>query len=584
MSRRHWSSVARCLLAAVLLLQASLFPASGLAVRPVSAAAAASLTEPEAPTASPDPTLNSTFDSPLQPPADTPQIAALTLALQVTPNWVEPGDVLTVTVTAAAGAASDLAALVIQDTLPAGLLYVTGSARGFESTASENALTWQVPKLTAGTIITGSFQARVQGLALGATVSHTVTATTAQPPAAASSTAVAEIVSPGNNDVEVAPRQAGWLRSTDDRVLLRVPAQLTAATRFSYRARPDVPNPPEGLAYAFTLNAAAADGSVAQRLTAPVQLKVHYPRTARGTPQLLHYNETAGTWQPLDVPTAASTAEIQAAVDYGGTFAVAATSSTPDTITPQLSQIRGAQAALYSRAINYQYDLALPPGRGGLAPNYLALRYQSPGPPPHDRLLQRGWAWLATGRADAVYTDGQERFATLVLRGQSYSLVFIEGSNGVWVAKEDPFLKITHTVNVNCCDWDANSWAWSEWWVTTRDGLRYHYYGKVGKDAANQWSALYPMATQWGCSPRYTSYRDHLGVIVPLVEVQDPQGNQITYTWATSGWAQYNEVQNHECVPDQNVVAGLYIRKSTCKASAITAVAPAFSSPIAATG
>ena len=56
------------------------------------------------------------------------------------------------------------------------VVYVAESAAGFADEPNAKQLTWQVGDLAMGEVITGTFQARMQGLALGETVINTVTA------------------------------------------------------------------------------------------------------------------------------------------------------------------------------------------------------------------------------------------------------------------------------------------------------------------------------------------------------------------------------------------------------------------------
>ena len=100
----------------------------------------------------------------------------LGLTLTVDPPWAEPGDVLTFTVVAANPESGPLPGLVLTDTLPDGLIYVQKSAIGFVYQPAKQQLTWPAGDVAAGAIITGSFQARVQGRAIGETVTNTVTA------------------------------------------------------------------------------------------------------------------------------------------------------------------------------------------------------------------------------------------------------------------------------------------------------------------------------------------------------------------------------------------------------------------------
>jgi uncharacterized repeat protein (TIGR01451 family) len=148
-------------------------------------------------------TLASPFDSPLPTPPLTPTLtltsppltstptptpaqvedetAALALSLTADPPWAAPDEVVTFTVTAANPWRAALPGLVLTDTLPAGLVYVAGSTVGFTDTPKANQLTWPAGELAAGAVITGSFQARVQDLALGETVTNTVTAAATMP-------------------------------------------------------------------------------------------------------------------------------------------------------------------------------------------------------------------------------------------------------------------------------------------------------------------------------------------------------------------------------------------------------------------
>ena len=104
-----------------------------------------------------------------------------------------------------------------------------------------------------------------------------------------------------------------------------------------------------------------------------------------------------------------------------------------------MSQVRGAQADLFSRSITYHYPFNLPPGPGGLTPQ-LGLRYssaehsQAQG---HFSLVGHGWELLG---ADYVFREPSSGKVTLSLGGRHYSLV---SGAGRWFAKEDPFLYIT---------------------------------------------------------------------------------------------------------------------------------------------
>lgn len=219
-------------------------------------------------------TLAAPFDSPLPTPtpAPTPQ-ARLALDAWADPAWAEPGDVVTFTVTATNVGDAPLAGLALTDALPDGLRYATGSAAGFTYTASTRQLTWQPAALAASVTITGSFQARVQGLALGDTVTNTVTATGVGVTAPTSANAIVEVVSPRNSEAWVTPAQGGLLRATDDRVLLRVPAgAVTSQTRVRYAVPPETVNRPAHLDAVLTLEATDAAGAPIHQFAAPLML------------------------------------------------------------------------------------------------------------------------------------------------------------------------------------------------------------------------------------------------------------------------------------------------------------------------
>jgi len=217
-------------------------------------------------------TLAAPFGSPLPTPtpAPTPQ-ARLALDAWADPAWAEPGDVVTFTVTATNVGDAPLAGLALTDALPDGLRYVAGSAAGFTYAASTRQLTWQLAALAAGVTITGRFQARVQGLALGDTVTNTVAATGAGLTAPTSASATVDVVSPRNNEAWVTPGQGGLLHSSDDRILLRVPAGAVGKrTHFTYAPATDVPNPPPGLRFAFRLEAADEQSQAVRRFDTPL--------------------------------------------------------------------------------------------------------------------------------------------------------------------------------------------------------------------------------------------------------------------------------------------------------------------------
>ena len=137
---------------------------------------------------------------------------------------------------------------------------------------------------------------------MGATITNTVTATSPALAAAVTAEASIRIVPPRNDAAWVTPGEGGWLRATDDRVLLRVPPGATAQPRqLRYRAQP---------ASAGLLTAFALAGDPAGGFDQPAQLWVRSPADAapRGldTLRLLAWDAGAGDWQAL--PTTADAA------------------------------------------------------------------------------------------------------------------------------------------------------------------------------------------------------------------------------------------------------------------------------------
>ena len=112
-----------------------------------------------------------------------------------------------------------LPGLVLTQTLPAGLVYAAKSAVGFTYAPNDQQLTWPVGELAAGTVITGSFQARVQGRAIGETIINTVTASSPALAAAVTAQAAVDVVMPRNDETWATAGEGGMLRTTDDRLL-----------------------------------------------------------------------------------------------------------------------------------------------------------------------------------------------------------------------------------------------------------------------------------------------------------------------------------------------------------------------------
>ena len=204
------------------------------------------------------------------------EVSNLNLDLTLDPPWAAPGEVVTFTVTAANLQSAPLSGLVLTDTLPAGLVYVAQSAAGFAYEPNAKQLTWQVGDLATGAVITGTFQARMQGLALGETVINTVTAASPTLAAGVTAQAAVDVVAPRNNEAWVTPGEGGMLRSIDDRVLLRVPpGAVERRVRFTYRPQADVLNPPAGLRLAFSVEAQDETGQPVTDTLRKLSLAIH---------------------------------------------------------------------------------------------------------------------------------------------------------------------------------------------------------------------------------------------------------------------------------------------------------------------
>ncbi len=92
---------------------------------------------------------------------------SLELLLDVQPSRAKPGDVLSYRLVASHTGYEPLTDITIDIPTPRGLVYVAGSAVGFSYEPSAKLLTWQVAALQPGEALTGSFQLRATGLAMG---------------------------------------------------------------------------------------------------------------------------------------------------------------------------------------------------------------------------------------------------------------------------------------------------------------------------------------------------------------------------------------------------------------------------------
>jgi len=505
----------------------------------------------------------STFTSPLPPPTPAPLPATrLTLTLDANPAWAAPGDVVTFTVTATNVGDTPLAGLTLTDALPDGLLYVAGSAAGFIYAPDEKQLTWQPAKVAAGAPITGSFQARAQGLALGDTVTNTVTATAIGLAAPRHAHATVDIVSPRNNEAWATPAQGGLLRSSDDRVLLRVPAGAVAGrTRFTYARVSDAVATPDNVQWVFRLAAQDEQGQMVQSPSSGVIFTYRAMGMELPGVFLYEFDPVAQQWQRVPAHIDRRQRQVSATLPRLGLLAVA-TAGEESHLQGFLSPgVVGLQPGLLTGDSSFSYPLALPPAAGGATPA-LALSYSSAAANAmlqqslNDRLGQAspyGLGWSITG-AGAVTRDSEGRYS-LEFAGGSYRL---EQTAGQWYTIPRSFLQISHDdserhlgsepIYLNCSTQqgyaDIIAAGTAPWIIRTPDGSTYTFGANIGSDGLPndfgatpfQWSnptSISGCANSCSCSSgtllgkvRMRPYRWN------LVNVRQPSGQGWTLSYA----------------------------------------------------
>lgn len=245
------------------------------------------------------------------PPTERLTRPPLTLELSVDaqPRRVAPGDALTYTFSAIQTGHEPLRDITIADILPAGIVFVAQDAVNFDYSAQDQALTWRLAELQPGTVVTGTFQVRAQGLRLGEAITNTLTATSPVADGTVRGGVVVDIVPPLARDsaADVTATGGGWLRAADGRVEVQVaPGAVKNRQRLTHLAGAGSAQTklPDGLRYAFTLNARDEAGAAVARSRAP--LKLVYPLSAAEFSQHAHtpftfYAWDAETlaWQPL---------------------------------------------------------------------------------------------------------------------------------------------------------------------------------------------------------------------------------------------------------------------------------------------
>ncbi len=202
------------------------------------------------------------------------------------------------------------------------------------------------------------------------------------------------------------------------------------------------------------------------------------------------------------------------------------------------ADIRGAVTNLYSGSFGYTYPIPLPPGRGGLTPA-LGLSYnrsrdnRATG---HYSTVGIGWSLMGENyisrspRSYGVGQTGAHVIYNLVLNGATYTIRRAfdgEDSAGDLFVKENPFIKIRA----------SGSGGNDGFEVTTPDGIVYEFKGKyegITKDQLRNGAPF--MEYRWentskGNDGGSCSSGDVQWIKLPLMQVQDANGNTIDYTW-----------------------------------------------------
>ncbi len=445
---------------------------------------------------------------------EPPAFGHLTLTFTAVPLQVAPDGVLTYTATIANVGDAALTAVVLVNALPTELVYVAGSAVGFDYDPDARQLTWSVGTLAWGATLSGRFQASLLGAAPGATVTNTVRATNADEPDAIQAAAAIAVVAPRSNAVWVTPAQGGALYSTDGRVELQIPPGVVLRpTQIVYTPRPDLDHVPPNILAPFALAAQDETGQAVREFAAALTLRVAYTSlpsspSVYSEPELFTLDEARGQW--LAVPAAVDQAagRLQATLTHFSIYSEGNTSY----VLERASSVRGAQTNLFTRSIGYAYPFELPPGRGGLTPQ-LGLSYSSANHTPNSgHFSYPGFGWELVG-ADSVYTapgDDNMPYPTLSLQGATYSLRRTSDET-TWFAKENPFLKIQAA--------DVSHYTPATWYVWTPDGVKYTF--SAASAAAYYWK----LCNTGDVGKRY--------VRVPLVSIQDAYSNTVSFTWQT---------------------------------------------------
>jgi hypothetical protein len=355
--------------------------------------------------------------------------------------------------------------------VPSGLQYVPGSGSGFQPERGQHSdvLVWSPGDLSASQVLTGTFQARLTGVAVGETVTSTFSVTASSITETLTTEAIVDGVGPLSERAWSSHRQAAWLRSPDGRVALRIPPGATKnRTEFIYREHSQLDQIEQTLATSFALEAQDETGATVRVFGKPLSLRVNYPSPA-SDPAILkrltigYYDEIVHRWVPVPSDVALTGHTLQAKLSHFTAYGIMTADGSVPALVDRMSDVRGAQAELYTRSIAYGKTLEMPPGRGGLSP-YLALNYNSAN---HTQVQGHysyvGHGWELAG-ADYIFRDPNTISdydptagdITMVLGGRHYTLKSYRGNDNQqhYFVKEDPTIRVEYS--------ELNDETWSE--------------------------------------------------------------------------------------------------------------------------
>ncbi len=453
-------------------------------------------------------------------------VAPPLLTLSAEPVQATPGEVITYSVAITNVADTLLQSVALSDTLPAGLVYVAQSAVGFTYSPQDRRLVWTIERLEPGQGLRGGFQTRVTALALGELITNTVSATSTATPVVMAS-ALVEVAPPRQNRVWATPGEGGWLRSEDRRVDLRVPrGAVGVRTELRYGAQTGLPELPPHIFFAFALDAVDEQGQAVHEFAAPLTLSAFFdprqvPPGMLAQLSLFYFNEASGEWEAMPSRVDRHWRRVVASVEHFSTYGLGtdAIDDPPRYEFDPGPMVRGAQPQLYSGSIGYSYQFDLPPGRGGLTPQ-LGLTYSSSRhrrDMGHYSLVGHGWDIL--GENYVANDPSEPGPVTLVLNGATYTI-----DTSTWVVKEDPFLRVEQF-------YESGDYVGVK--VRTKDGTLYHFQGWRSVNGTDSLYSYPPMVDKWDgieCDGgQYPAW-----VRLPLVQVLDPSGNEIRYSWAAA--------------------------------------------------